>query len=94
MVIWCFGDSSNVIRTDGPVDLLQAHPMLLGEFSTSMVAVYCVPSIADPLISSVKESVISEHKLLPPFPASPEKQSLVYSNDAAPRSWAHALKEN
>src|SRR5215218_784340 len=61
-VVRCLKDNYHVVGTDGPVGLLQLHPVLLGHIGTTVGSGDGIPYVFDALVGVVHQTDISGHR--------------------------------
>src|SRR5215218_10903115 len=66
-VVRCLEDNYHVVGTDGPVGLLQLHPVFLGNLGTTVGSGDGIRYVFDALVGVVDQTDISGHRACAPF---------------------------
>src|SRR5215212_8397155 len=66
-VVRCLKDNYHVVGTDGPVGLLQLHPVFLGNLGTTVGSGDGIRYVFDALVGVVDQTDISGHRACAPF---------------------------
>src|SRR5215212_2139048 len=82
LVVRCLEDNYHVVGTDGPVGLLQLHPVLLGNLGTAVGSGDSIRYVFDALVGVVDQTDISGHRACS-FPSVSTETPMVPSNAAS-----------
>src|SRR5918997_4643259 len=82
-VIRCLEDDYHVVGSDGPVGLLQLHPVFVGNIGTTVGSGDGVRYVFDALVGVVHQTDVSGHRACS-FPSFPQKPWCLQMKPGAP----------
>src|SRR5215216_2656703 len=62
-VVWCLEDGDHVVGSDGPVGLLQLHPMFLGDLAAMVVPLGGLLDVPYALVGPVDQGHVGRHTI-------------------------------
>src|SRR5215218_5617642 len=93
LVVRCLEDNYHVVGTDGPVGLLQLHPVLVGHIGTTVGSGDGIPYVFDALVGVVHQTDVSGHRACAPFlPFTPKHQWCLQMKRASKSSHSRKLR--